>query len=77
MDRSMLAAALIVVSLAGAAQAEVASTPATVIEQTVLPEDFLSGAMAPGQNDADESFDRMAGAVVDILLNQGLAMLAG
>ena len=76
MDRSMLAAALIVASLAGATPAQVAPSPATVVAQTVLPEDFLSD-LAVARDDADAAFDSMALEVVDILLNNGREMLAG
>ena len=75
MDRSMLAAALIVVSLAAAAPSQVSPAPATVIAQTILPEDFLSDFVA-AQEEADDAFDRMALEVVDILLNNGREMLA-
>ena len=77
MDRTLLAAALVVVSLAGAAQSHVPSAPATVVAQTILPEDFLSDDILIARDDADDAFDRMAGEVVDILLNAGREMLAG
>jgi hypothetical protein len=73
----MLAAALIVVSLAAAALSQVSPAPAAaaVIAQTILPEDFRSDLVA-AQQEADAAFDRMALEVVDILLNNGRDMLA-
>ena len=77
MDRTLLAAALVVVSLAGAAQSEAPSAAATVVAQTILPEDFLSDDLVIANDDAVDAFDRMAGEMVDILLNEGREMLAG
>jgi len=77
MDRTLLAAALVVVSLAGAAHSDIRSAPATVVTQTILPEDFLSDDLVIARDDADDTFDLMAREVVDILLSHGRDMLAG
>ena len=83
MDRTLFAAALAVAALANLVQAIEPSVPTattavgTAITRTILPEDFLADELTAANAAVTEEFDRLAGEVVDILLRDGCAMLAG